>query len=169
MNLIKTHYSQVVSQDLLTKSLYKNVKILPKFVKATLSAKLTEDYKGAVLLLFEILTFNKPYLTLSKKNSLSLNLRKGQLVGAKITLRKKHLFDFLERFLVELLPSAKKTQIRCSKGKYAQFQFKELFALEDTNSIYIYLQGVTGIDLVLEISCSNSNIFTSCQLPIDSK
>jgi ribosomal protein L5 len=138
-------------------------------VKISLSAKLSEDYKGAVLLLFEILTFNKPCLTLSKVNSLNLNLRKGQLVGAKMTLRKKHLFDFLERLLLELLPLSKKPKIKCTKGKYGQFQFKELFALEDTNLIYIYLQGVTSIDVVIETSSGNSNLFWACRLPINKK
>lgn len=169
MNSIKTHYSQIVSQDFLTTNLYTNVQALPKFVKVSLSAKLSENYKGAVLLLFEILSFNKPFLTLSQKNNLTLNLRKGQLVGAKLTLRKEHLFDFLERFLLELLPLSKKTHMKCYKGKYAIFQFKELFAYEDTNLIYMYLQEVTSFDLVIESSTLNSNLFWSCRLPVTKK
>src|SRR5690348_5856059 len=121
--MLKNHYTKIVSQDLVTKYLYKNTETIPKFTKISLSAKFNENYKGAILSLFEILTFNKPSLTLSKINSLSLNLRKGQLVGVKITLRKQHLFDFLERFLVEILPHAKKTNLTCRNGKYAHIQF----------------------------------------------
>lgn len=169
MNIIKTHYSRIVTQDFLTKNLSTNVEGLPKFVKVSLSAKFTEDYKGGVLLLFEILTFNKPCLTLSKVNNLNLNLRKGQYVGAKQTLRKKHLFSFLERFSIELLPLSKKTIIKCTKGKYAQLQFKELFSLEDAYNIYMYLQGVTSLDVVIESSKVNINLFLSCRLPVSKK
>lgn len=169
MYIIKTHYNTIVSQDFLTKDLSTKVSTLPRFVKLSLSTKLSEDYKGAVGLIFEIFTFNKAYLTLSKVNSLSLNLRKGQLVGAKLTLRKNHLYAFLERFLIEALPLAKNPSLKLEKGKYAHYQFKKLYGLEDTNSMYIYLQGVTSFDLVIETSISNSNLFEMCRLPISKK
>lgn len=169
MHIIKTHYNTIVSQDLLIKDLSTKVKTLPKFVKISLSTKLSDDYKGAVGLIFEIFTFNKAYLTLSKVNSLSLNLRKGQLVGAKLSLRKNHLYAFLERFLNEALPLVTNPSLKLEKGKYAHYQFKKLYGLEDTNSIYIYLQGVTSFDLVIETSQSNLNLFDMCRLPISKK
>lgn len=169
MYIIKTHYNKIVNQDFLIKDLSSKVNTLPKFVKLSLSTKLTEDYKGAVNLIFEIFTFNKAYLTLSKVNSLSLKLSKGQLVGAKLTLRKNHLYDFLERFLFEALPYAKNPLFKLEKGKYAHYQFKNLYCLEDTNSIYIYLQGLTSFDLVIETSKSNLNLFEMCRLPFSKK
>jgi len=164
MNNLKNHYSSIVSQDLLTKYLYKNPSTLPQFTKLSLSTKLSEDYKGAVLALFEIITFNKPCLTLSKVNSLSLNLRKGELVGVKITLRKKHLFDFLSLYLIEILPLSRKKVITTNKEKYAHIQFKEVLEYRDNEIIYLYLQKVTSLDLVIESSGKISALLNGSRL-----
>ncbi len=47
-------------------------------------------------LAMELLTNQKCIATLSSKNILSWKLRKGSLVGCKITLRKQNLCDFLD-------------------------------------------------------------------------
>jgi ribosomal protein L5 len=169
MNNLKHHYSSIVSQDLLIKYHYKNPKSLPKFTKLSLSAKLSEDYKKAVLTLFETITLNKPCLTLSKVNSLSLNLRKGQPVGVKITMRKNRLFDFLEIYMVEILPLSKKIIITSNKGKYGHIQFKELIEYPDNAIIFIFLQGTICLDLVIESSGQISALCNGCRLPNNAK
>jgi ribosomal protein L5 len=165
MNILKYHYCNIISQDLLTKYLYKKSCALPKFIKVSLSAKLNEDYKASVLSLLEALTFNKPSLTQSKINHLSLSLKKGQPVGVKITLRNRHLFDFLERFLVEILPLFKHPKFTY-KTHYAHIQFKEVLSFDETNNIYIYFQGVNCLDIVIESSTFNSNLLEGCRLPL---
>jgi ribosomal protein L5 len=165
MNTLKYHYYNIISQDLLTKNLYKKSSALPKFIKVSLSAKLNDDYKQSALSLFEALTFNKPCLTQSKVNHLSLNLKKGQPAGVKITLRNEHLFDFLERFLVEIIPLFKHPKVTY-KTKYAHIQFKEVLSFDETNNIYIYFQGINCLDIVIESSTLNPNLLEGCRIPL---
>lgn len=60
-------------------------------------------------LAMELLTNQKCVATLSKKNVLSWKLRKGSLVGCKITLRQKNLYEFLDS-LTLALPRMEKFQ-----------------------------------------------------------
>lgn len=60
-------------------------------------------------LAMELLTNQKCVATLSKKNVLSWKLRKGSLVGCKVTLRQKNLFEFLDN-LTLALPRMEKFQ-----------------------------------------------------------
>lgn len=60
-------------------------------------------------LAMELLTNQKCVATLSKKNVLSWKLRKGSLVGCKVTLRQKNLYEFLDN-LTLALPRMEKFQ-----------------------------------------------------------
>jgi large subunit ribosomal protein L5 len=53
-------------------------------------------------LAMELLTNQKCIATLSSKNVLFWKLRKGSLVGCKITLRKKNLYDFIDNLNLTL-------------------------------------------------------------------
>ena len=162
--MLHNHYSKIVSQDLLIKNICKNSTYIPKFIKVSVSAKLNLDYKGAVLSLLEVLTFNKPFLTQSQVNSLTLNLKKGQVAGVKITLRKNHIYDFLDRFLLEILPYSKTPKFALNKKKYAHFQFKEISSLEETDMLHTYFQNLNGLDVVVESSTACVNIFSGCRI-----
>lgn len=60
-------------------------------------------------LAMELLSNQKCVATLSKKNVLSWKLRKGSLVGCKVTLRQKNLYEFLDN-LTLALPRMEKFQ-----------------------------------------------------------
>lgn len=51
-----------------------------------------------------LLTGQKPILTLAKNSISSFKIREGAPIGAKITLRKKMMNDFLERLINLVLP-----------------------------------------------------------------
>lgn len=168
MNLLKTHNLRIVNQDFLLKYLSRTPNILPKFTKLTLSVKFNDDNKSSGVSLIELLTFQRPYLTQTKINSLSLNLRKGDLVGCKIVLRKKALYNFLDRFLFEVLPSSKELKVLRRSKKSIHWQLRDVFALEDTNTLFIILNNVYGLDIDIEASIENSNFFIGFRLPLGS-
>lgn len=165
MKILRTHYSKIVSQDLLIKNMSNRSASIPKFIKVSMSAKLNPNYKGAVFSLLEVLTFNKPSLTQSIINSLSLNLKKGQVAGVKITLRKNYIYEFMDRFLLEILPSSKTPKFTQSQGKYAHFQFKEISSLEETDILHTYFQNLNELDVVVESSLPCGNLFRGCRIP----
>lgn len=49
----------------------------------------------------------KPVFTRAKKAISSFKVRKGQIVGARVTLRRKRMYDFLERLIYIALPRSR--------------------------------------------------------------
>jgi large subunit ribosomal protein L5 len=174
MNLLKYHHNNLVIQDYLLKYIPKNLKVLPSLKQLSLSAKFGAKSKASILSLFEILTFHKAYITQSRYNILSLNLRKGEPVGVKIVLRKKVLYEFLNHFIFNILPAIKdfnglniKNNLK-NKNTF-HMQIKDVFVYEQTYYLYIYLIDLNSFDIVIEGYNLNLNFFNACRFPINYK
>ena len=95
----------------LTKALgYKNVLQVPKVDKVVVntcipaqSADLKQALEDAKKEL-SLITGQKPAETKSKKSISNFKLRKGQAIGAKVTLRGDRMYEFLERLIKMALP-----------------------------------------------------------------
>ena len=51
-----------------------------------------------------LITGQKPIVTMAKKSISTFKTREGQAIGAKVTLRRKRMYDFLERLIYIALP-----------------------------------------------------------------
>ncbi len=84
---------------------YNNIHVEGKFYKIILNFTFKDlDFNKKKVLPFflamELLTNQKCIATLSSKNILIWKLRKGMLVGCKVTLRKDNLEDFFDSLLL---------------------------------------------------------------------
>src|SRR6202521_1850197 len=89
---------------------YKNVLQVPKVHKVVVNTcipaqgadlkQALEDAKKELA----VITGQKPAETKSKKSISNFKLRKGQAIGAKVTLRGERMYEFLERFIKAALP-----------------------------------------------------------------
>jgi len=107
--LYKEYQAKVVSA--LSKNLgYKNVFQVPKVHKVVVNTcipaqgadlkQALEDAKKELA----VITGQKPAETKSKKSISNFKLRKGQAIGAKVTLRGDRMYEFLERLIKMALP-----------------------------------------------------------------
>jgi large subunit ribosomal protein L5 len=89
---------------------YKNVLQVPKVEKVVLNTCISanvNDYKQALedaKKELSVITGQKPVETKSKKSISNFKLRKGQAIGAKVTLRGDRMYEFLERLIKMALP-----------------------------------------------------------------
>lgn len=104
-NLIRFEEDCKYQKDLISSTMfpYLHLHTQIKFFKGVLNFSLKDvDFNKKKALVFflalELLTNQKCVATLSSKNVLSWKLRKGALVGCKVTLRKKNLAEFLDNF-----------------------------------------------------------------------
>jgi large subunit ribosomal protein L5 len=95
----------------LTKTLgYKNVLQVPKVDKVVVNTCIpanSSDLKQALedaKKELSLITGQKPAETKSKKSISNFKLRKGQAIGAKVTLRGDRMYEFLERLIKMALP-----------------------------------------------------------------
>lgn len=165
MCIIRNHLSKIVDLDFLLKYNLSNTKKLPKLKQIILSAKLGTNYKASIAVLIGILTFMKPCVTISKKNVLSLSLRKGDPVGIKTILRQRSIENFFVIFLFEMLPSTKKLSPLKFHKQSLHWQIKDVFEYEETSDIYIYISEISTLDIVINGTNLNSNFFAALRLP----
>lgn len=103
MSRLKKRYEEEVKPALLEKFSYPNRMMVPRLEKIVISMGIAEAAKDKNViqdLTRELSEFSgqKPIQTRSKKAISNFKLRKGQIVGLKVTLRGKRMYDFLHRF-----------------------------------------------------------------------
>ena len=103
MSRLLKKYKDEVRPGLEEKFGYANPMLIPSLKKIVISmglAEATKD-KNAVQACQKELTMlsgQKPVLTHTKKAIANFKSRKGQIIGLKVTLRRKRMYEFLDRF-----------------------------------------------------------------------
>ena len=103
------HYKNNVIPALQKQHGYKNVNQIPKVEKVVINTSVGShsDVKQALedaKLELALISGQKPVETRSKKSIANFKLRAGQIIGAKVTLRGEHMYEFLERLIKAALP-----------------------------------------------------------------
>ena len=103
------HYKERVVPALQKQHGYKNPHQVPKVEKVVINTSVgsqsdvkqaLEDAKAELALI----SGQKPSETRAKKSIANFKLRKEQAIGAKVTLRGEHMYEFLERLIKMSLP-----------------------------------------------------------------
>ncbi len=109
MPRLKKEYKERII-DALTKEFgYKNVMQVPKLEKIVISRGVGAAIADKKLIDYAVdeltqITGQKAVSTISKKDVASFKLRKGMPIGAKVTLRKNRMYEFLDRLVTASLP-----------------------------------------------------------------
>lgn len=109
MSRLKIKYREEIKKRLQEQFGYANSMMVPAVTKVVISMGLAEASKdkNAVQDCFNELTMlsgQKPILIRSTKSVAAFKLREGQVIGTKVTLRGKRMFDFMERFFNIVCP-----------------------------------------------------------------
>lgn len=103
MSRLKKRYQEEVKKGLQERFEYANPMLLPVLKKIVISmgvAEATKDKNAMQDCIKEMtsLSGQKPIVTRAKTSVANFKLRQGQAIGVKVTLRKKRMYDFLDRF-----------------------------------------------------------------------
>ena len=106
---LQFYYNSIITQDLLLKNNYTSIMEIPtleKIVLNTTSNIYAIDKKNLVpaLLALELITGQKAKFTSAKKSIAPFKIREKQILGSKVTLRGKQLYNFLNIFITIVLP-----------------------------------------------------------------
>lgn len=102
-------YNEVVLPKLMKELEIKNIMECPKLEKIIVNmgvGEATQNSKlmDAAMADLTIITGQKPLLRKAKKSEAGFKLREGMPIGAKVTLRKERMYDFLDRLVNVVLP-----------------------------------------------------------------
>ncbi len=100
---------------------YRNLMEVPRLKKIVLSRGVGDAVSDKKLVEFAvdeltIITGQKAVATVSKKDVSSFKLRKGMPIGAKVTLRRDKMYEFLDRLVTASLPRVRDFQGVRSSG-----------------------------------------------------
>lgn len=106
---LQTEYKTQILPRLREKHGYKNVNEVPKVLKVVINTSVgsAPDVKEALEIAkseLAAITGQRPVETISKTSISNFKLRKGQAIGAKVTLRGRTMYEFLERLIRTALP-----------------------------------------------------------------
>jgi len=102
-------YKKEITPYMMKKFGYKNIHQVPKLTKISLNMGVGDAKQDMKLLEnamsdLSVISGQKPAITRAKKSISNFKLRTGMPVGCKVTLRKKKMYEFLDRFISIAIP-----------------------------------------------------------------
>jgi large subunit ribosomal protein L5 len=128
MSRLHKRYKEEVKRALQERFKYANPMLIPALKKIVISmglAEATKDKNALQDCIKEManLSGQKPVTTKARKSVANFKLREGQAIGLKVTLRKKRMYDFFDRFCHIVSPRIRDFRgfpLKCDgKGNYS--------------------------------------------------
>lgn len=155
MARLKELYIKELHPKLMKELGYKNVFEVPRLQKIVLNmgvGEATQDSRrtAAAAEDLALIAGQRPLLTKARKSVATFKLREGMSIGAKVTLRKIRMYEFLDRLTTIAMPRIRDFRGLSSKsfdgrGNYA-FGLREHFIFPEIN--YDKVDQTLGMDIV---------------------
>lgn len=153
---LKARYRDEIRARLKEKFAYTNEMEVPRLEKVVINfgvgeaAQDSKKIQGALKDL-EMIAGQKPVATKSKTSIAGFKLREDQLIGAKVTLRKDRMYEFLDRLVTVALPRVRDFRGLNGKsfdgrGNYAM-GLKEHIVFPEID--YDKVEKIRGMDIVV--------------------
>ncbi len=153
---LKSRYDDVIRAELQKQFNYGNVMEIPRLEKVVLNMgvgeavadskkiKAVEEYMG-------LISGQRPVVTLARKSIATYKLREGMPIGVKVTLRRKQMYEFIDRLVTIALPRVRDFRGLNGKsfdgnGNYAM-GLKEHIVFPEIN--YDKIDEIWGMDIVV--------------------
>ena len=109
MARLKDFYKNEVAPALMKKFEYKSVMQIPKLDKVVINvgagdAKDNTKVIDSIIEELSIISGQRAVPTYAKKSVANFKLREGMKIGAKVTLRGEHMYEFIDKFFNLALP-----------------------------------------------------------------
>ncbi len=149
------HYNTVLKKELKDKFSYKNIMQVPRLEKIVINmgvgeAALDSKKMKSVLNELELISGQKPITTRAKNSIAGFKLREGMPIGAKVTLRRIRMYEFLDRLVNIAMPRIRDFRGVSEKsfdgrGNFA-FGIREQLVFPEIN--YDKVDQVRGMDII---------------------
>jgi len=137
---------------------------VPRITKITLNMGLGEAVANKNVLQnatadIEKITGQKPVVTKAKKSEAAFKIREGWPIGAKVTLRRDRMYEFLDRLITVAIPRIRDFRGLSSKsfdgrGNYS-FGLKEQIVFPEID--YDNIDALRGMDICITTSAANDD------------
>lgn len=109
MSRLADHYKETVVPALMEKFNYSSPMQVPKLEKIVLNSGVRDAVANSKAIQFVEYAFTqisgqKPVVTRARKSIAAFKLREGLPIGVMVTMRKRRMLDFMDRFISVALP-----------------------------------------------------------------
>jgi len=149
-------YLKTIRPKLVEQFGYKNLLAVPRLEKIVINmgvGEAVQDTKKVDVAAQELamITGQKPVITRAKKSIATFKVREGMKIGCKVTLRRQHMYEFLDRLITIALPRVRDFRGVSPKsfdgrGNYA-LGLKEQIVFPEID--YDKVDQVRGMDIVI--------------------
>ena len=153
---LRTLYDEQIVKAMTEKFGYANRLQVPRIEKITLNmgvGEATQDKKRVTSAAeeMELIAGQKPVITKARKSIAQFKLREGMPIGAKVTLRRERMYEFLDRLITIAMPRIRdfrglNPKSFDGRGNYA-FGIKEQIIFPEIN--YDRIDKVRGMDIIV--------------------
>ena len=153
---LRKHYDEVVRPALIKQFNYQNVMEVPRLTKIVLNmgiGEATQDSKlvGVAVAELEKIAGQKVVITKSRRAIAQFKIRENLAIGAKVTMRKVRMYEFLDRLITIALPRVRDFRGLSEKsfdgtGNYAMGSKEHLIFPEID---YDRIDRVWGMDIII--------------------
>jgi len=164
MSRLKDYYRETVTGQLKEKFGFANVMQVPRIEKVTINMGLGEavaDKKVIEKALGDLtkIAGQQPVVTKARKSVASFKIRDGYPIGAKVTLRRERMYEFLDRLINVSLPRVRDFRGISPKGFDGRGNFnlgvKEQIIFPEIN--YDQVDAIRGMDIAITTSAQNDD------------
>ena len=159
---LQAHYREVVCPALTERFGYRNPMRVPRLDKIVLNmgvGEATQDAKKLQAAMSELtlISGQKPAVCRARKSVANFKLRQGMAIGCKVTLRRRRMYEFLDRLVTIALPRVRDLRGLPPKsfdgrGNYA-LGIKEQIIFPEIN--YDDVDEIRGMDVVICTTAPN--------------
>lgn len=153
---LKAKYESEIAKAMTEKFGYKNAMEVPKLEKITLNmgvGEASQDKKKVQTAAEEmaLIAGQKPVITKAKKSIAQFKLREGMPIGAKVTLRRERMYEFMDRLVTIAMPRIRdfrglNPKSFDGRGNYAM-GLKEQIIFPEIS--YDRIEKVRGMDIIV--------------------
>jgi large subunit ribosomal protein L5 len=153
---LKKHYDEVVRAELIKQFGYKNIFEVPAIEKIVLNMGVGEavnDSKKVTAAAADLglIAGQKPVVTRARKAISTFKVRENMPIGAKVTLRKTRMYEFLDRLITIALPRVRdfrglNPKSFDGRGSYA-LGIKEHIVFPEID--YDKAESILGLDVIV--------------------
>ena len=164
MTRLHEEYKNKIKAEMLEKFGYDNVMQVPRLEKVVLNmgvGEAVQDSKKvqAAVSDLALIAGQKPVVTRAKKSIAGFKLREGMPIGAKVTLRRDRMFEFIDRLINIALPRVRdfrglNPRSFDGRGNYSM-GLKEQIVFPEID--YDKVDTIRGLDIIVVTTASTDD------------
>lgn len=118
-----------------------------------------------IALLLRLIINQQILITKSKKNNIILKIKKNDIIGCKLTLRKNNIYFFLEKLLIFILPNIKDFNgllLNKNSKNILNFKISNILNFFELEKEFLKFQNIPNIDINLHSNNISYNYLLIC-------